>query len=317
MCLLLNKTQRSKECVSLEIEEILKKLECNTGSFPYNAVQEAIKRKDEITPELLKILENANKNIDFIIEKPNYMAHLYSMFLLAQFREKRSYPLIIDLFSHPGKDADWIAGEFVTEDLPRVLASVCHGDTTLINHLIENREVDEWVRVGGLHALLTLVSSGDKSREEIMDYYKTLFRGKLEREPIYAWGSLVACCCHLYPEEVYADIKRTYEDRLVDSFFIGMEDVHRYLGKSWNELHEDLRNDRHHSLIDDTISDMKWWACFQPEKKRRIKPKPIKSQWKKSQRKKKNIGRNEPCPCGSGKKYKKCCGSIVKTQNQS
>ena len=23
----------------------------------------------------------------------------------------------------------------------------------------------------------------------------------------------------------------------------------------------------------------------------------------------KKIGRNEPCPCGSGKKYKKCCGS--------
>ena len=21
-----------------------------------------------------------------------------------------------------------------------------------------------------------------------------------------------------------------------------------------------------------------------------------------------HIGRNEPCPCGSGKKYKKCCG---------
>ena len=25
-------------------------------------------------------------------------------------------------------------------------------------------------------------------------------------------------------------------------------------------------------------------------------------------RKPKNIGRNDPCPCGSGKKYKKCCG---------
>jgi uncharacterized protein YchJ len=21
------------------------------------------------------------------------------------------------------------------------------------------------------------------------------------------------------------------------------------------------------------------------------------------------VGRNEPCPCGSGKKFKKCCGS--------
>ena len=22
----------------------------------------------------------------------------------------------------------------------------------------------------------------------------------------------------------------------------------------------------------------------------------------------KKVGRNEPCPCGSGKKYKRCCG---------
>ncbi|GAG14309.1 unnamed protein product, partial [marine sediment metagenome] len=23
------------------------------------------------------------------------------------------------------------------------------------------------------------------------------------------------------------------------------------------------------------------------------------------------IGRNDPCPCGSGKKYKKCCGATT------
>ena len=22
------------------------------------------------------------------------------------------------------------------------------------------------------------------------------------------------------------------------------------------------------------------------------------------------VGRNDPCPCGSGKKYKKCCGRV-------
>ena len=26
-------------------------------------------------------------------------------------------------------------------------------------------------------------------------------------------------------------------------------------------------------------------------------------------RKEEKIGRNDPCPCGSGKKYKKCCGA--------
>ena len=25
-------------------------------------------------------------------------------------------------------------------------------------------------------------------------------------------------------------------------------------------------------------------------------------------RREKKVGRNDPCPCGSGKKYKKCCG---------
>lgn len=34
---------------------------------------------------------------------------------------------------------------------------------------------------------------------------------------------------------------------------------------------------------------------------------PVSSRWKKGGKKKK-IGRNDPCPCGSGKKYKKCCG---------
>ncbi|MFW6113178.1 MAG: SEC-C metal-binding domain-containing protein, partial [Thermodesulfobacteriota bacterium] len=27
-----------------------------------------------------------------------------------------------------------------------------------------------------------------------------------------------------------------------------------------------------------------------------------------AQRQQKKVGRNAPCPCGSGKKYKKCCG---------
>ena len=27
-------------------------------------------------------------------------------------------------------------------------------------------------------------------------------------------------------------------------------------------------------------------------------------------RESKKIGRNDPCPCGSGKKYKKCCGTV-------
>lgn len=33
--------------------------------------------------------------------------------------------------------------------------------------------------------------------------------------------------------------------------------------------------------------------------------------------KKRKIGRNDPCPCGSGKKYKNCCGATAKNQVQA
>ena len=40
-------------------------------------------------------------------------------------------------------------------------------------------------------------------------------------------------------------------------------------------------------------------------------PEKIKGETKGGTRKKKKIGRNSPCPCGSGKKYKKCCMNLV------
>jgi hypothetical protein len=86
----------------VEIKEILSALEYNTGSFPREALTEAIRQKEKIVPELLLLLERANENVLFIADHSDYMAHLYAMFLCAQFREKRAYPLVVNLFSHPG-----------------------------------------------------------------------------------------------------------------------------------------------------------------------------------------------------------------------
>ncbi|MFL0250881.1 SEC-C metal-binding domain-containing protein [Clostridium neuense] len=48
-----------------------------------------------------------------------------------------------------------------------------------------------------------------------------------------------------------------------------------------------------------------WDGIFSPEKR-----KEIKKSWSTSKIfvNKNKIGRNDPCPCGSGKKYKNCCG---------
>ena len=48
-----------------------------------------------------------------------------------------------------------------------------------------------------------------------------------------------------------------------------------------------------------------WDGIFSEEKRKEISKKYKESKIVRNDHK---IGRNDPCPCGSGKKYKKCCG---------
>jgi hypothetical protein len=112
--------------------------------------------------------------------------------------------------------------------------------------------------------------------------------------------------------ELLEDVRRAYEDGLVDPGFASLEGIERDL-RSRPEGHRER-----HYLIEDAINEMEWWAAFHPADSRPrplprlrtrtatseptsyVVPQPFVREPK--------IGRNDPCPCGSGKKYKKCCG---------
>jgi hypothetical protein len=235
------------------------------------------------------------------------------MFLLAQFRETRAYPLVVRFASLPGDLLDFLGGDFITEDLGQILASVCGGELGGIQSVIENEEADEWARGAAVSSLVTLVAAGQKSREEMVSYFACLFRGKLARHWSHAWDTLVAYSSDLYPEELIADIEQAYEEGLVDPCFIGLDDVKHDLAAGKDRVLARLADNPHRRLVDDTVREMEWWACFRNDPptartsaKSRLKPmataafSPIKNT---------KTGRNEPCPCGSGKKYKKCCGA--------
>jgi len=274
------------------IQEILKALEFYDGTFPRKALEDAVRHREQIIPDLLRIIEETKEKAEKSEVHQDYMAHLYALFLLAQFREKRAYPLIVDFFLLPGEIAFNLTGDVVTEDLGQILASVSCGDISLITDLAENEKADTYVRGAALKAVLTFAACGGKSRNEVMAYYKSLFRDKLERKYDHIWGSLISCCTQLYPEEVMEDIKKVYEEDLVDSSYISPDDVERTLSSGKETTLRDLQNSRY-KLIEDAISEMEHWSCFQPQNvpagHKKMKP-----------------GRNDPCWCGSGKKYKKC-----------
>ncbi|MEX1307297.1 MAG: SEC-C metal-binding domain-containing protein [Eubacteriales bacterium] len=54
------------------------------------------------------------------------------------------------------------------------------------------------------------------------------------------------------------------------------------------------------------LSGLSEWDDVLPAERRKA----IAAEWRASKQAVSNkVGRNDPCPCGSGKKYKKCCGA--------
>jgi len=85
---------------------------------------------------------------------------------------------------------------------------------------------------------------------------------------------------------------------VVDEFFIGYGSIEADLARDKRQSLMELRGDRRRSYVGDAVAEMQWWACFSPPKQPPI-----------AGTRQKKVGRNDPYPCGSGKKYKKCCGA--------
>ncbi len=313
----------------VETKEIVEKLERYTGVFPREAVQAAIENRESVIPELLRALEAADGDVSVVLDEGDYHLHVYALFLLAQFREKRAYPLVVSLVSRPGDVPFDLFGDAITEDLPSILASLSCGEIAPLKRIIENPGVNEYARAAALEALVTLVVCGAKERAEIIGYFKDLLGGGLEREHTFAWDALVTCCGYLHPEETYQEIRRAYAEGLVDPSYVGLEDVERAMKRNKDRSVDFLKSTGRFGLIEDTIASMEWWACFRSDsEKKRSAPDLTDEQLREilsdvqARRedalegagaprgvKGRKVGRNERCPCGSGKKYKRCCGS--------
>jgi len=114
-----------------------------------------------------------------------------------------------------------------------------------------------------------------------------------------------------------ADLSKKYNT--TDEFIMGFVDgINDSLNNSYDletvdnstELVFDINLEKlYYNMIDAKAQYLynlpQWDGIFSEEKR-----KDIRKQYNESKivRNEQKIGRNDPCPCGSGKKYKKCCG---------
>ncbi|BAZ40273.1 hypothetical protein NIES4101_62340 [Calothrix sp. NIES-4101] len=277
----------------MEVAEIIKQLEYNdTGIFPREALESAIAAQSAITPVLIQTLKDCKNNLDELLDDSSYFLNIYALYLLAKFREKEAYPAIIDFFSTPGDAAIDSTGDVVTEDLGRIIASVFDGNLEPIKQLIENREANEYIRGAALDSLITLIAQNMIEREQVVEYFAELFQGKIERIPEdYLINKLVVDACDLCPIELKSHVEQVFEDGLIDQMFIGREEVDEAIELGIETSLKKLRQDSHHTFVDDVIEEMEWWACFhQANTKKSYQPFSITEELTKSPHRKKSQG---------------------------
>ncbi|MEP7037135.1 MAG: DUF1186 domain-containing protein [Acidobacteriota bacterium] len=302
--------------MSENIKETIGKIAYFDGTFPKEDLQKILDNRAEFTPFLLDALRNTDELLTELLSGKDYFLPFYAPLILAQFREEKAYPLVYEIFSADAKMVDDAYGDFITEDLHRVLASVSGGDVSLINKLIEDENVYEFVRSAGLDAWLCLFRAGLKTREEVVSYFKTLFEMPCGEEDLLR-GALVSSCLDLKAVELLPEIEKSYAENKVELMLMGdWDDFQEMMAEEKSSFLDD--SGKYHDLIDDMISDVEKWICFtNPEEYMRDFETPEfetkdnlmwDSQYEGTfVRDTPKVGKNEPCPCNSGRKYKKCC----------
>jgi hypothetical protein len=181
---------------------------------------------------------------------------------------------------------------------------VCDGDLTPIKRLVQDRDADEYGRSAGVSALALLAAWAEIPREPVVECFLWLAEEGLEREPNQVWNTLAAESADIEALVVFPALRRAYEDGLADPQSMAPEELADVESAPRGRMLEEMRERQ--PPIDDVAFATSWWSAIGRDAAHDAQEEPDGRE--EPYRAPSKVGRNEPCPCGSGKKFKKCCG---------
>jgi hypothetical protein len=209
--------------------------------------------------DLLKILKREAAKPQNPTERVEYNDWLYSLYLLAEFRDKNALAPTLKLFSRKGNFLTPLTGDIVLQNLGPILASIANGNDASLKKVIENTEANEYCRAACIEALVTMVEIGEYAREDLYQYFHELFK-TLEQRPIFPWSVLCQCAILLYKKSFLKEVKQAFKLNLVDDIFLDMDEIKTYISKP--ELAQLSLAKKKYGIIVDAVSAMDWWTNF-------------------------------------------------------
>ena len=297
--------------------------------FPIAAAQEARQRWDELAPffvaELERVAAGGSTLLDEIDGEYDGLFS-FAAYLAAEKRDSRAYRPLVRAAHCSSERADELFADDAGIQLGRMLASVCDGDLAPIKALAEDRGADLWCRYAALRALVVRVLEGDGDRDSVLAYIKALCEGEAhdlrqagpdddgELDDFLTWA--VDAASALGPAPLLDDIRGWFDEGLIDPSVTGLKWFEKKAALPVKDCLAEAAAKEDNRYIRDAVDEMASWICYdisEPGQAGTHQP----SGWPPHDsrdagttvRKPPKVGRNDPCPCGSGKKFKKCCGN--------
>jgi hypothetical protein len=292
-------------------EEIFTGLTAPHG-LPREAMIAAGQHRDEMIPVFLDLIHRLRRADPDTVAEDDLAVFLFAFFLLGEWRDARAYRPLAALLRRDSAFLDALLGDAVTEGTARVMAGVFDGDLAPILEVLEDAQADVFVRCQMIDALVMIAHSHPQTASDIHTYLESFAAGDADKpEELWeSWGFAVADLGLAHLEPLVAE---AYEKEWISSDLSRIEDFRSALTKateagasSW--FHESRTTGPIESAIDE-LSD---WYCFSEAYQRDLTAS-FDDAWHSEylddtfQREAPKVGRNDPCPCGSGKKFKKCC----------
>lgn len=314
------------ETPSVDLDWIISELDSAAETFPEEAIRAAQQNRELVIPRLIESIEVATAQATARNNVPDGNAHFFALFLLTEFRAKEALPAILAAVSLPGELPEHLFGDAITEVLSRTLAVLARDSQELIDSLVADRGHDEFVRCQGLESYFYLVKDGVLTRDEAVTRLRSHLVNAIENgDGILATG-VVAELVSFAPHEAIEEIRAAFRKGLVDTTIVGLKSVKKSIaeGEAWFQKELDC----HRPVgVEDTVEELRGWYAYQERSNSTssyvsgILDDEIDDDWDDDssvdepwdhpstiRNTEPRVGRNDPCPCGSGKKYKKCCG---------
>jgi hypothetical protein len=291
------------------------------------AILDELMRSDDLPREALRAAAERRADMVplFVAQIENYLqagttaydadAPLFFIFhLLGDWRETSAYRTLARLLRSPSDAIDAAIADSTTESAHRVMAAVFDGDPQPIYNIVLDEHADEFVRSRMCETLAILVVQGRLDRAEVASFLRDCWIGLQPRDGSFVWHGWQSTIAMLGLVELKEVVKQAFDSECINPRWLRYTDFESDLEHAVENPTEPWpRNAGEFTPFGDTIEELSTWYGFsekakqERERARNAPPPPLFPPSEPITNPMRGVGRNDPCPCGSGKKYKKCC----------